>query len=248
MNKKIIIISVIVLIVLLLLIALLSLSRDSKENIPANTNSAPTITTVPIEVTEAPKGTTQPTPAVVSSVPANGQQNVAISTKTLALQLRGITVQKSEDVTIRIDPPTQFSYRAKDGKVQVTFLNELQQGITYSYSVSVKEGTPYIASFKTAGIGPTAKPGIEPPGFFEEQLAQQKATNPDIYLSNMVPYTSGTFKIDSTFVEKPTEYFQFTVSKVGQSSDTRVKADVKKWILDQGITGSQFSLLDIVYK
>ena len=249
MNKKLIIFAGAILILLMVVIAIVTVVMSSKQKPAVQTNTtAPTITTVPVNEDSESTTAPQPSPVVLSSSPSDGQQQVPISTKSLTLQLQGTPIQKSEDVIIRIDPPTQFSYRAKDGRVQITFLENLQEGITYSYSISVNEGTPYIASFKTAGIGPTAKPGIEPPGFYEEQMAQQKENNPDIYISNLVPYESATFEIESSFVESPAEHFEFVVTRKGSSSQTQVTSDVKKWMLDQGITEAQFSSLDIVYK
>lgn len=249
MNKKIIIFAGAILILLMLVIAIVSVVMSSKQKpAPQITNQAPTITSVPVDTTNKPAVSMQPSPIVLSSSPSDGQQQVSVTTKSLTLQLQGVSIQKSEDVVIRIDPPTQFSYRAKDGRVQINFLSNLQEGITYSYSVSVNNGTPYIASFKTAGVGPTAKPGIEPPGFYEEQMAQQKTKNPDIYLSNQVPYSSTTFLVESVFVEQPAEHFKFVVTRKGSATETQVKDELKKWILEQGITGAQYSSLDIVYK
>lgn len=213
---------------------------------------APTITIAAnrsiIDKETAGMPTLMPSPAVRSSNPTNGQQNVPLSSKVLTVTIPGLEVATSADVNIFMEPPSQFSYRVQNGTVRITFLKDLQPGTIYSYSVSVLGSAPYVASFTTTGPTPTPLPGIEPPGFFEDRDDNNRTNFPDIHIANQTPFENNTFAIESVFVETPKEHFAFKVTGKGTVSTDDLRKAVRQWMLEQGIADSQINSLEITYE
>lgn len=246
MNKRIIIIGVVILLLLIVVIAIIRTLANNIDSPKISPSSE-----VDISITQVPVSSQSPAkqiPNISASNPANNAANVPVNQEALGFTLGSGSIVKSEDVDFTIDPPVLFSYKAKNTSIEVTLLKLLQPGTTYSYSISINKGSPYVGWFTTSGPTPQTTPySGEPAGFFEEEKEHQIQEFPDIYLSNYTPYETDQFTIESKH-NATRGGFDFIVTKKGIIDQKDLQNQVNLWITSQGISQNQISNLTITYQ
>lgn len=169
-------------------------------------------------------------------------------------------IDVSTVITFKFDKTLGSAKISADSVPNVLFQVEKNNNVvTISPKEALKSSTPYtfvvqiISNGKTElfdtdfyTIGPSLSPTpTVQPYDITNFLEQQKQDNPDVYLSNKVPFSNSYFSVDSTFVSSPTGHFQF---KVTLKRDRDVaKQQFLSWVASQGLGQEQISKLDIIY-
>lgn len=79
------------------------------------------------------------------------------------------------------------------------------------------------------------------------EMKYQNKTEPDIFLSNNLPYQTTDFAASAAFTSSPTDHFYFIVLVISGNPDV-TKQKFLAWVQSLGITQQQISQLDIRYQ
>lgn len=108
---------------------------------------------------------------------------------------------------------------------------------------------PTTNTIQTTPSSTEENPGLNSPRMSDiDKYAQNfnKTNYPDVFLANLSPYETSSFKMTVTFVSYPTGHYRINVeAKV--TEEEKAKQDFLTWVKNQGLTDQQVSSLDIVY-
>lgn len=79
------------------------------------------------------------------------------------------------------------------------------------------------------------------------EIQHQQKTEPDLFLSNNLPYQTHDFDASAAFTSSPTDHFYFTVVTKNGNPDG-AKQKFLTWVQSLGLTQEQINKLDIRYE
>lgn len=177
---------------------------------------------------------------ITNRSPANGDQNVPLDTEALAMELNQPV--QSEDITLLITPEIDYTVEVRDTVIRFNFTSSLEGATVYSYSLFLDQNeTPINGTFVTFGNVEQLYPETRSETLFEDERDFQQINNPDVFLSNNVPYSARTFFIEARLVTQPTERFVFDVEIKDPITG---EEDMYEWIRSIGVTNSQIEQLE----
>jgi len=191
---------------------------------------------------------TYPTnPYQVSSVsPLEGSANVSL-TPVITMNFNRAVLQS--DIQFTSNPTFPFTEKVSGNSLIITPTSNLAPGTLYTYIVTFPSLNDNTTTYHFTTTGPTQEflPNTEPSGFDEAVNKNELETSPDVYVSNLLPYTTNTFAADDQFISTPTGHFQIIVTTKNGNSET-AKSDFIAWLKSNGMNNSQIGKLDIIYK
>jgi hypothetical protein len=204
--------------------------------------------TVSVQPNTSPTGQAEKL-SLISSDPADKATDVPVNT---GLQITFNKPLGGSDILFAIDPNVPLSADIMGKTLVVTFQAALAPGQTYTYRIDYLTAGkfPHTYSFTTTGPARTYLPDTRSVELIKAEKDFQKVKHTDVYLANMMPYTTPDFSVKTEFIKEPLDspgHFQFTVTAKGISVEQAV-TKVNQWLLSQALTGPQIQTLDIKYQ
>lgn len=230
--KKIAFISISGMAVIILLVLFFIFSFNSPVKTPGNSATNPTV--VPINETGQPL-------RLASSSPQNGNTNVPISTPIV------LTFNNSLDnltPSISLIPVVPFTFSSTQNVLTITPSAAFSPSTNYTVTVAISRQT-FFTSFTSFGPTPTFAPSTRDASQIDQENLILKEQYPDAYLANKTPYGNSDFSVVSTLDNK-TGKFVFTVTS--KNSLPAAQTSFKAWAEQQGLTDTQISSLQVIYK
>lgn len=234
--KKIFIVAAVLLLIFVLVLSLTLQKKKTEQTAKIETKI------VSEQITSYQKSADQPKLEVVAVAPVDEAQKVPLDAKI------GITFNQPDDqndAEFSIHPSIRYDIAWEGNTMIVTLTENYAPGTLYTYIIKYqsRDLPSKTYSFTTIGrIAPASD--TQPEGAAEAENAFQRVNHPDVYLSNNVPYSSGTFSVASEFVTSPEGHFQFTVTSLQSTG----KEDFIAWLKTLLLDDDQIAKLDVIYQ
>lgn len=149
-------------------------------------------------------------------------------------------------ITIDITPKTAFTYQVLSENLIISFSGGLQPNTPYTVNMrAVGMSSSYQLVFTTAAQNPKdTSPGLDA---MRQQADHLRQTNPDVYLSNNVPYSGKDFSIAlGSLKPVPTSHYSFVVTLIN-SNQVAAKNSFINWLHSLNLADSQIQGMDFAY-
>lgn len=182
---------------------------------------------------------------IVNLTPRDKAIDVGINQAVTVFFNRNIN---KDEIGLSIVPEVDLNIDIRDDKLIFTPISSYLPGTLYTYLVKSKSfaAPPKTHNFQTTGPTTAFLPDTKDPEGQKQLDDFQKASHPDVYLSNRTPYENESFLIDAFFKDTPAGHFAFTAS-IKTIPLANGKKELNNWLLSLGLTQDQINNLDIEY-
>jgi len=189
-------------------------------------------------VTAATSSVTSGIPQVVRIQPLPEASNVALDTN---IELFFRTTVNIKDIFVEIVPEVSFTLLPKDNQITVQLDENLQPGILYAVNVGYRQrdSISFVFQSNFTTSGPTALPiQYDSLNIVKSDLEYARINDPDLFLSNNVPYTGTNFSIQSvSFLdENGAANYRFEVKPNRNASQITGEVELTAWLESLKIT------------
>jgi hypothetical protein len=184
----------------------------------------------------------QSNPVIKGVSPLDQSQNVSLNTEVV------ITFSKNvfeKDFSFWIAPDVPYSKTLNENTLTITPNSPLSSDTIYSFGLKFPDGNySNTYTFSTVGTGIVNNSNYD--NYSQTTSSFEKQNNPDIFLSNQMPYSTDTFYANSAYSDTQSHYY-FVVFMLG-SDNNKSKLDFINWVKTFGLTDNQVAKLDIRYQ
>ena len=193
----------------------------------------------------SPPTTDQNNLAVILTKPEHGRQDVSLNEPIVISFNRQLN---PEEISFTLFPAILTTSEIQENNLIVTPRLNYAPGTTYTFIIRYPRSNKLPDSYSFTATGPTAvlQPDTQPTGASEREDNFQKANNPDVFLSNQVPFETDMFSIESDYASDPSGHFYFLVTLKGPNDDG-ARGAALEWMKSLGLTDDQIQQLDIRY-
>jgi hypothetical protein len=242
MNKTYTILGIglVVFLIILIFLSTLLFKKSSSSN-----RTAPGTTTDTSQTTPLP--TFPPSEfSFISVSPLDGANNVPLQ-PTITITFNKPISRSNVDFSIA--PSVDVSQNINGSTLTITPKSALSPGTLYTYIVKFPKSNTSTPTFHFTTTGPTQEflPDTKPEGLFDQEKKNELENAPDIYVTNLLPYSTATFSAESDYIDNPPSHFRITVTLLSDNKDS-AKQEFIAWLKSNNLDDSKINKLDIQYK
>ncbi len=182
---------------------------------------------------------------VRTTSPTDGSKDVSLKPKITIAFSRDIS---PKDVVLSILPAVDFTQKLQGNTLVVEPITNLAAGTLYTYIIKFPliGETSTTHSFTTTGLTQEFLPDTRPSGFVEDEQSRSLHSDPDVYVSNLLPFSNDSFSVASEFISAPTGHFRIIVTIKGQEKVS--KNSFLTWLKENHLSDGDITKLDIQYQ